>query len=44
MRIILLIRFLIRRYLEYLIRFCCIRILIIEIGNKVRAAISYRVV
>ena len=44
MQTILLIRFLIRRRLEYSVRFCCIRILIIEVDNKVRTAVSYRIV
>jgi len=44
MQTILLIRFSIRRRLKYSVKFCCVRILIVEVNNKVETVVSYRIV
>jgi len=44
MQTILFIRFSIRRHFKSLVRFCCVKILIIKVDNKVRAVVSYKVV
>ncbi len=44
MQTILLIRFLIKRRLKYLIRFCYVKILIVKVNNKVKAIVNYKVI
>ncbi len=44
MQIILFIRFSIRKYLECSIRFCCVKILIVEVNNKVKTIVNYKIV